>query len=178
MSGFEAMLTGGHPNSLGRTEEVVEVVLAERDRLDELYRCWSSEDEVVRLRTASAIKRVAMAEPDWIVPYVDQLQSEIVAIDQASTQWTLALLFDLLVDRVTPTQRARAIEIMRTNLEHADWIVLNNSMQVLGRWERDDPSIGDWLSPHAVRLSGDRRNSVAKNARRLVEQLESGPTPS
>lgn len=176
MIGFEAMLAGGHPNSLGRTEEVVALVLADRDRLDELYRCWFSDDEVVRLRTASAMKRVTIAEPDWIVPYVDRLQSEIAAIDQASTQWTLALLFDLLVDQLTDRQRARAIEIMRTNLEHDDWIVLNNSMQVLGRWASDDASIGGWLLPHARRLSGDRRNSVARNGRRLVDQLGSAPT--
>ena len=38
---FVDMLTGGHPNSLGRTIEVVDQVLATPDRIDELY--WSSE---------------------------------------------------------------------------------------------------------------------------------------
>jgi hypothetical protein len=40
---FEAMLTGGHPNSLGRTVEVVELVLADRALLGELYACYRSE---------------------------------------------------------------------------------------------------------------------------------------
>ena len=33
---FAAMLTGGHPNSLGRTVEVVDRVLADQRRLREL----------------------------------------------------------------------------------------------------------------------------------------------
>lgn len=57
---FEAVLTGGHPNSLGRTVEVVDVVLADRAKLAQLYACYFSEDEVVRLRFSSAMKRVAM----------------------------------------------------------------------------------------------------------------------
>ena len=55
---FESMLTGGHPNSLGRTEEVVDLVLAEQERLSDLYSCYFSADEIVRLRVSSAMKRV------------------------------------------------------------------------------------------------------------------------
>lgn len=92
---FEEVLSGGHPNSSGRTVEVVDLVLADRDRLDELYGCYCSSDEVVRLRVSSAMKRVTGARPDWTMEYMDRLQHEIASIDQASTQWTLALLFDL-----------------------------------------------------------------------------------
>jgi hypothetical protein len=34
---FEEMLTGGHPNSLGRTIEVVDIVLSNPARLSDLY---------------------------------------------------------------------------------------------------------------------------------------------
>ncbi len=172
MGGFEDMLRGGHPNSLGRTEEVVDAVLADRSRLDELFACYASTDEVVRLRTSSAMKRVTTAEPDWVLPYVDRLQHEIAAIDQASTQWTLAILFDLLRDRLSSQQRRRAIAIMQRNLEQStDWIVLNTTMQTLGRWSTGDADLGDWLLPRARRLADDPRRSVAKNGRALVELL-------
>lgn len=55
---FEAMLSGGHPNSLGRTVEVVAKVLERPERFEELFRCYQSDDAVVRLRTSSAMKRV------------------------------------------------------------------------------------------------------------------------
>lgn len=169
------MLSGGHPNSLGRTLDVVDVVLADRSRLDDLYRCYFSDDEVVRLRVSSAMKRVTIEHPDWTLGPIDGLQSEVAAIDQASTQWTLALLFDLMVELMSPQQRSRAVEIMQDNLaQHSDWIVLNNSMKVLGKWAQADPGLAEWLLPHARRLTHDDRKSVAANARKLLNQL--GPS--
>ena len=146
------MLTGGHPNSLGRTVEVVDVVLADRSRLDDLYRCYFSADEVVRLRVSSAMKGVTIERPDWTMDYVDGLQSEVAAIDQPSTQWTLALIFDLVVDHLSPEQHDRALHIMKGNLaQHSDWIVLNNTMKVLGTWAKRDRQLALWLQPHARR---------------------------
>ena len=61
---------------------------------------------------------------------------------------------------------------MKDNLEHhADWIVLNNSMKVLGRWAKHDPELTRWLEPHARRLADDDRKSVASNARKLLDQI-------
>lgn len=174
MNDFAERLSGGHPNSLGRTVEVVEAVLADRPRLDELYQCYFNSDEVVRLRVSSAFKRVTIAEPDWTLALMDDLQSEIAAIDQASTQWTLALIFDLLAERLSPKQHARALEIMKDNLaHHSDWIVLNNSMKVLGKWAKTDADLAGWLEPHARRLATDERKSVASNARKLLAQMGS-----
>jgi hypothetical protein len=169
---FEAMLSGGHPNSLGRTEEVVDLVLAERWRLSDLYSCYFSADEVVRLRASSAMKRVTIAHPDWTMDYMDRLQSDVAAIDQASIQWTLALIFDLTRDLMSDEQRCRAAEIMQRNLaNHDDWIVLNNTMKVLGVWADDDEGLRSWLRPHARRLAEDPRRSVASNARKLLKRL-------
>lgn len=172
---FESMLTGGHHNSLGRTVEVVDVVLADRIRLSDLYSCYFSADEVVRLRVSSAMKRVTTAHPDWTMDYLDGLQTEISAIDQASTQWTLALLFDLTRELQSPAQRRRSVEIMQRNLaENDDWIVLNNSMAVLSEWSSEFPELEDWLVPHLRRLSADRRKSVAARAAKLLAAVSSG----
>ncbi len=169
---LETMLTGGHPNSLGRTEEVVDLVLADRRKLADLIECYSSADVVVRLRVSSAMKRVTIAHPEWTMDFMDQLQADVAAIDQASTQWTLALIFDLTRDLLTGEQRSRAVEIMQGNIaEQDDWIVLNNSMKVLGAWANGDEGLQSWLRPHARRLAEDSRKSVASNARKLLEQL-------
>ena len=150
---------------------MVNAVLADRSLLDDLYECYFSSDEVVRLRVSNAMKRVTIEQPDWTMDFIEGLQSDVAAIDQASTQWTLALIFDLLADRLSPEQRSRAVTIMKDNLaNHSDWIVLNNSMKVLGRWATDDPELARWLQPHAHRLVDDERKSVASNARELLEQ--------
>lgn len=170
---FESMLTGGHPNSLGQTVEVVDLVLADQARLADLYACYFSKDEVVRLRVSSAMKRITTAHPEWAMPFMDGLQSEIAAIDQASTQWTLALLFDLTKKLLSPSQQRRAIEIMKKNIEiHHDWIVLNTSMQVLFEWSAEDPKLSKWLAPQLKRLQADSRKSVAKRAAKLLTKIQ------
>jgi len=169
---FESMLTGGHPNSLGRTVEVVDLILANRARQKDLYQCYFSDDEVVRLRVSSAMKRITKAHPQWTMDFMDGLQSDVAAIDQASTQWTLATLFDLTRNLLTPAQRQRALEIMKNNLTtHQDWIVLNTTMQVLFDWAGDDAGLMDWLRPHLERLSKNDRKSVAKRAAKLLAKI-------
>ena len=171
---FEQMLTGGHPNSLGRTLEVVDTILADPERLIDLYNCYFSDDEVVRLRTSSALKRVTQAHPDWVAPYLDRLIDMIAKIDQASTQGTLATLFDLLKPYMTAEQKAGATEIMQHNLaNHNDWIVLNTTMQVLFDWAKmGDDELKSWIVPHLERLSSDGRKSVAKRATKLLAKCD------
>lgn len=169
---FEQMLTGGHPNSLGRTIEVVDAVLAQPDRLDELYSCYFSPDEVVRLRTSSALKRISLVEPQWLAPYIDRLLTEVANIDQASAQWTLALLCGTLRPFMNAQQYTQARTVLKRNLDdHDDWIVLNSTMQTLAEWSSQDSDLQEWLRPRLETLTQDRRKSVAGRARKLLAGL-------
>mgnify|MGYP001794427385 CR=1 FL=1 len=169
---FELMLTGGHPNSLGRTIEVVDTVLADSKKLNELYNCYFSHDEVVRLRTSNALKRISKEQPGWLVPYLDRFINDISQIDQASTHWTLAKLFDTLAGEMNEAQRASATAVLKRNLaNHTDWIVLNNTMQTLANWSKTDETLKAWLLPHLERLQEDSRKSVANRARKLLKTL-------
>ncbi|MEM9629053.1 MAG: hypothetical protein AAGA21_22685 [Pseudomonadota bacterium] len=162
---FEQMLTGGHPNSLGRTVEVVDLVLSKPDRFDELFGCYRSDDAVVRLRTSNAMKRIEAERRDLLVPYVDRFIGEIGKLDQASAQWTLAQLFDRLSEDMTERQRGAALDIMKRNLaDHDDWIVLNTTIETLAAWAADDRDLKAWLEPHLARLAADSRKSVASRA--------------
>ncbi len=173
MERFEDMLTGGHPNSLGRTVEVVDLALADPERVNELFACYRSADEVVRLRVSNAIRRVQAERPDLVLPLMDALIDEIGALDQASAQWTLPKLFAAAERDLTAEQRARAEALVRRNLaEHGDWIVLNNSIELLTRWAGDSAELRGWLTPHLERLSKDPRKSVAARARKAAARLK------
>ena len=172
MREFEAMLTGGHPNSLGRTVEVVDAVLANPGQFRALFDCYGSSDPVVRLRVSSAMKRIEAENRDLLLPYVDKFIDEIGVLDQASAQWTLAQLFDRMVDDLSTDQKKRAEALMKKNLaEHNDWIVLNTTMETLGRWAKDDKALSRWLQPHLKRLSKDPRKSVAKRAAKTLASV-------
>ena len=166
------MLTGGHPNSLGQTVEVVDIVLGDHSEAAELFSCYESADEVVRFRTSNAWKRLSVAAPELVMDYLDRFLSEITNLDQASAQWTLSNIFRNLGARLSADQRLTAISHMRHNLAtHDDWIVLNSSMKTLGDWGKADPAMAEWLRPELERLASDPRKSVAGTAKRMIEGL-------
>ena len=170
---FEQLLTGGHPNSLGRTLEVVDAVLANPQKLEELYDCYFSTDEIVRLRVSNAIKRISREKPEWLVPYIDGFIKDISKIDQPSVQWTLANLFGTL--SLNPAQLKEAKNILKHNLTaFNDWIVLNNTMETLANWSKDDPKLREWLIPRLTRLGFDKRKSVSTRAKKLIACFKTG----
>jgi len=172
MQTFAQRLTGGHPNSLGNTVEIVDEVLAKTELFDELFNCYFSEDEVVRLRTSNAMKRVCKANKALLIPYLDRFLSEIAVIDQASTQWTLAQLFDMLDKEMSAAQIESAKQLLKHNLaNHKDWIVLNATMDTLGKWAKKDDELRSFMLPHLERLEQDDRKSVAGRARKTLAKL-------
>ena len=172
MKNFEKRLTGGHPNSLGNTVEVVDEVLSNYSSFDELFNCYFSDDEVVRLRVSNAMKRICTAQKSLLLPYIDRFLNEISKIDQASTQWTLASLFLSLEKDMDAAQIKKAKEIMKNNLaHHDDWIVLNETIKTLALWAKKDEDLKPWMQPHLVRLANDKRKSVSKKAAKTLAEL-------
>ena len=166
------MLLGGHPNSLGRTIEVVDIILSDSSRLKELFNCYSSRDEVVRLRTSNAMKRICKVQKTWLLPYIDRLLSQVSQIEQASAQWTLAQLLNQLDEFLSQKQREQAKIALKINLTaYSDWIVLNATMETLAKWSKSDSELKDWLKPYIAKLSEDKRKSVSSRAIKITKQL-------
>lgn len=167
---FEQALTGGHHNSLGRTDEVIDAVLRDRTRLEELFDCLRSDDELVRMRAGDALEKVCRAQPAWFDEYRGRLLQEVAEIDQASVQWHLAQILGHL--DLSRDQFRLAKEILKGNIEHSqDWIVLNVTMAQLCKWSSGDIALRRWLEPQLERLSHDERKSVSKRARKLLDLL-------
>lgn len=172
-SEFEVELSGGHPNSLGNTESVVARVLMNEDRLDELIDTYRSDDPVVRLRVSNAIKRVTSSKPDWVHRRLKRLLSEVAPIRQASTHWTLAQIFLALQDVLSASERTEVIKLMKRNLnDFDDWIVINQTLETLGQWARNDPELRDWLVPRLHDYVHETRKSIAGKARRHLAVLD------
>jgi HEAT repeat protein len=166
------MLTGGHPNSLGRTGEVVDIVLTDRGRLDELFATLADPDEVVRMRVVDALEKICGARPDLFVPHVDHIIDDLGDIDQPSVQWHVAQMLEHLSGDLSKDQAHRARRLLRRNLTRStDWIVLNVTMHVLAEWSARDPSLARWLKPELERLGQDERKSVARRASKRLAEL-------
>ncbi len=172
LNSIESQLKGGHPNSLGNTVEVVDSVVSSESSLEDLFACYKSNDEVVRLRVSNAMKRIAKARKTLLLPYLDRFIDEIGELDQASAQWTLAQLFLVYTEDLSGDQHEAALKIMKRNLEnHSDWIVLNQTMKTLTEWSKWDENLKEWLIPRLKTLSTDDRKSVAKTSSKCLAGL-------
>ena len=94
---FADQLRGGHHNSLGNTEQVVGEVLADPNRLTELFATIAEPDPLVRMRVGDALEKVCREQPGWFVPYVDEILDELGAVDQPSVQWHVAQLLVAII---------------------------------------------------------------------------------
>ncbi len=159
---------GGHANSLGRSGEVVAVVLADRSQLDELYACLFDDDAWVRMRAADALEKVCREHPRWFRPYLPRLLEEMARIEQPTVQWHLAQMLGEI--ELTDAETRRAIEILTGFLERSDvdWIVAANAMRTLALfWERGDLDRGE-LDRLLDRQLSHRSKSVVRLASRLL----------
>jgi hypothetical protein len=172
LASFEARLSGGHPNSLGNTVSVAQDVIADRSLLPALIATYSSDDEVVRLRVSSALKRVAWAEPAWVHEELDTVIEWVVALQQPSAQWTIAEILLTLGPMLSSAQRSRATDVMKAHLSvSGDWIVLIKTMETLTDWAKTDPELRAWLPERLEKLCREPRKSVSQKALRLQEAL-------
>lgn len=168
---LESMLAVGARNSLGRTEEVVRIVLHNRRRLPELFNALRSDDEWIRMRAGDALEKVCRERPEWFVPYFDRLVGEVAAIEQPSVQWHVAQMLGKM--RLSPEHYRRSKQVLKRNFEHSrDWIVLNVTMEQLFDWAAEDPALRRWLKPRLRNLTEDPRNSVRKRATKLLAALD------
>jgi TPR repeat protein len=131
------LIEGGKTNSLGRADEVIKTVLADKTRLDELYGCLFEQDAWVRMRAADALEKICRVHPEWISPYVDRLQKDFSGDAQPSIQWHIAQIYAQVA--LTDPQKAAAIVWLQRLLatKDIDWIVSANAMETLAQFVED-----------------------------------------
>ncbi len=172
MEPFTEMLALPRGNALGRTEEVVEAVLAAPGRMDELMLCWRDGEPWTRLRAGSAVKRLAEAAPDLVRERLDVVLGELADLEQPSVRWNVARLVGRFEPVLTAPQRRRAVAVLRRSLaESDDWIVLNETIRAAEVLAARDAEPAEWLVAALERLSGDRRRSVARRAQATLGRL-------
>lgn len=162
---------GGKSNSLGRADEVIYTVLADRSLLGELYESLFDSDAWVRMRAADCLEKICRTYPDWVEPYVVRMLDELTTSSQPSIQWHLAQIFGE-VD-LTDNQRRRAIVWLKRLLstKDVDWIVSANVMKVLTQFYHDGFVARGELAPLFELQRHHKSNTVRKKAAYFLENL-------
>jgi hypothetical protein len=162
---------GGKTNSLGRAGEVLNLVLADKSMLNDLYNCLFADDAWVRMRAADCLEKICRVHPDWVEPYVDRMLNELTMSEQPSIQWHLAQM--LAEVRLSDGQKKRAITWLKGRLSsgEVDWIASVNAMKTLLQFYHD----GLVPKDEVARLFGyqqqHKSNTVQKKAMQFLQSL-------
>lgn len=165
------LLVGGKSNSLGRVNEIIELVLNDKSRVEELYNCLFNDDAWVRMRAADALEKVCRVHPDWLLPYIDRFSEELANSTQPSVQWHLAQIY-AQVD-LSDKQKNSAINWLRGLLSSPDidWIVAANAMDTLVKFTKESLfPISEMIALLKVQQH-HKSNAVIKRANKHLAEI-------
>ena len=170
MTDFAELLSGGHPNSLGRTDEAVAAALADERRIADLFDTLASGDPTARMRAGDALEKVARERPEAFAPHVERVLGEMARIEQPSVQWHVAQLLTEIP--LSPSQRRRGIAwLWRTWERSDDWIVISETLTALAYFAQTSPTVRKRLPDALRKTQQDTRKAVARRATKLLESL-------
>jgi len=164
---------GGHKNSLGEVPQVIEIVLQNQHRIEELYTCLFDDDAWVRMRAADALEKICRVHPDWILHYIDRLANDFGTNTQPSIQWHMAQIYKQVP--LTQTQKDVAIQWLAQLVatKDVDWIVAANAMETLAQFTKDGSFPSDQLVPLLKTQQHHKSNAVVRRATKILAALPS-----
>ncbi|PYT40812.1 MAG: hypothetical protein DMG47_18620 [Acidobacteria bacterium] len=86
------MLRGGDRRSIGKSNQIVKLVLSDPKRFPELFGCLWDEDPIVRMRAADAAEKITVTRPELLKPHKLELLGLLDEAEQIELRWHLALM--------------------------------------------------------------------------------------
>jgi hypothetical protein len=159
--GLANLLKGGDRRSIGKANQILNVVLSEPKRFAELLECLWDEDPIVRMRAADAVEKVTVTRPELLKPHKQELLGLLAEAEQIELRWHLALMVPRLA--LTSAERQRAAESLRRYMEDRSSIVKTFALQGLADLALQNANLRE-LAKQALE-EGLRTGTAAMKAR-------------
>ena len=124
---------------LGRSQEVVDLILRNPKNLPNLVECLFDEDPGVCMRASDAIEKISSRQAGFLQPYKAPLLGLLEEATQQEVRWHLALIVPRL--RLTTGECGHVAEVLQKYLADRSSIVKTLAMQGLSDLTRQDPSL-------------------------------------
>ena len=165
---ISVLLRGGDRRSIGRSNQVVRLVLREPKSFVELIECLWSDDPIVRMRAADATEKVSFVQPELLKHYKTELLGLLAEAEQIELRWHLAQMIPRLP--LTQGERRRAADALQRYLEDRSSIVRTFALQALADISQNDaalrPKVREILEQSAVRGTA----AMKARARKLLKE--------
>jgi hypothetical protein len=166
---LSSILQGGDRRSLGRSNQVVALILGQPQRFPELLECLWRDDPVVRMRAADAAEKISAQRGELLHPFKAELLGFAGETSQQELRWHLALMIPRLP--LTRAERRRASALFKGFLNDRSSIVRTCALQGLAELAQGNPE----LRPEAIGImeqaSRTGTPAMKARARRLLPQL-------
>jgi hypothetical protein len=164
------MLRGADRRSIGRSNEVVQLVLRRPEHFPELIKCLWSEDPVLRLRAADAAEKASAVRPELMARYKLALLGLLSEAVQIELRWHLALMVPRLP--LIAKERQRAAATLRRYLDDRSSIVKTFALQGLTDLARNDPGLRRQVRELLEESVRSGTAAMKARARKLLKVLQ------
>ena len=172
MIALETLLHGGDVRTLHGVANVVDIVLHEPARFDELVACLSHDDATVRMRAADAAEKVTRARPELLPPHRAALVELAATTEQPSLRWHLAEMLPRM--RLDPNEERAAVALLRRYLDDRSAIVKVAALQALADLTECDPSLRRPVVAAIRAAVATGSAAVRSRGEKLLGKLERG----
>jgi hypothetical protein len=163
------MLAGGDRRSIGRANEVVDLVRLEPKKFGLLIECLWDSDSHVRMRAADAAEKISRDGIALLKPYKASLLGLLAEATQQEMRWHLAVTVPRL--RLTRAECRRVAEILQRYLEDRSSIVRTCAMRGLSDLIRQDISLRPMVLELLRSLTRTGTPAMRARGRILLAQL-------
>jgi hypothetical protein len=116
------LLIGNDLRSIGKSNEVVQLVTSDHVLFDEVFNGIFHENNVVRARCADAIEKVSVRDPSMIQKKKTVILKNLHKFQQKEVMWHIALMIGYL--KLTPKELVKAIDVLHNWLNTSDSIIV------------------------------------------------------
>ena len=164
------MLRGGDRRSIGRSEEVAQIVSKNLGLFPRLMGGLWSEDELVRMRAADAAEKVSRTESQLLQAYKKELLGLMAETEMQEVRWHLAAMVPRL--KLNANERQSARERLREYLQDKSSIVKTFALEGLVELAGEDEEAR--LEVTEILREATRTGTAAMKARsrKLLAKME------
>ena len=166
------MLEGGDRRSIGRSNEVVALVLEKPELFDVLISGMTLDDPLVRMRCADATEKVTVVHPEYLRPYKRTLIEDLSRTEQKEVRWHVAAMLARLP--LTTKEQDRVIEILLTYTNDRSSIVKTIAMQSLADLAMLDGKLRPLVRRHIEELIVIGTPAMRARGKHLLAELSWG----
>ncbi len=170
MSKFDELLRGGDARRLNGVTRVVDDVLHDPSRFEELVRALAHGDATVRMRAGDATEKITRTNPEYLQPYKALLLEAAATAAQPSLRWHLAQMIPRLgLDGV---ERRNAVALLKRYLDDPSAIVKTCAMQALADIAQADPALRRSILPALRKATETGTAAMRARGARLLDALQ------